>query len=91
MNGINTCNLYIIIQEHSHSVCTLPFVEVGVDTLALCVCSLVRRQCAEFVSLAISSWNTAVLEKALSLLEETVRKGLKDADAQARKHMRRCG
>ena len=30
-----------------------------------------------------------MLEKALSLLEELMKKGLKDADAQARKHMRR--
>ena len=47
------------------------------------------RQCAEFISLATSAWSRGVLEKALSLLEELIRKGLKDADAQARKHMRR--
>ncbi len=55
---------------------------------ALCV-FIFRRQCAELISLSTSAWSRGVLEKALSLLEELIRKGLKDADAQARKHMRR--
>lgn len=47
------------------------------------------RQCAEFLSLALSSWERPVVEKAANVIEDQLRKGLLDADPTARKYCRR--
>ena len=47
------------------------------------------RQCAELFYLAMTTWETQRLDKAVPLVEELLRKGLTDADGTTRKHIRR--
>ena len=49
----------------------------------------IHRQCYEFLTLAVSTWERPIVEKAAGLVEDLLRKGLVDADAASRRHCRR--
>ena len=49
-----------------------------------------RKYCAEFLDMITHIWDTTVLDRAGSAIEEVIVKGLKDADPTARKFMRRA-
>ena len=51
--------------------------------------AVTRKSCAEFLAQITNMWDTNVLDRAGSTIEDTIVKGLKDSDANARKHMRR--
>ena len=86
MNNVtrpNVCCLEIPLYVYITVVCLLAV------SLVSCRLACDHRQCAEFLSLAVSSWERPVVEKAANLVEELLRKGLLDADSTARKHCRR--
>lgn len=51
--------------------------------------AITRKSCAEIIDLFTRSWDTSVLDRGGSVLEEVIVKGIKDADPTARKLMRR--
>jgi len=53
------------------------------------VAVLLCRQCCEFVDLLLQTWPTSVLERQNSALYEAIKKGISDADPDARLISRR--
>lgn len=49
----------------------------------------IRRSCCEFLELILTRWPTHPLEKYIALLQEALRKGIADADPEARLHSRK--
>ena len=71
-----------------------PAPSVDSDMFAItCTCTcgehLISRYCAEFISMALHSWEGHVLERSSGLLEDVLRRGVVDADSATRKHIRR--
>ncbi|KAJ8388388.1 hypothetical protein AAFF_G00134140 [Aldrovandia affinis] len=50
----------------------------------------VRRRCYEFLDLLLQEWHTQSLERHVAVLTETIRKGIHDADSEARSVARKC-
>ncbi|XP_067084283.1 CLIP-associating protein 1a [Osmerus mordax] len=50
----------------------------------------VRRRCYEFLDLMLQEWHTQTLERHVAVLTETIRKGIHDADSEARSVARKC-
>jgi len=50
---------------------------------------MLRRQCCEFIDLLLQTWPTSVLERQSSALYEAIKKGISDADPDARLNSRR--
>uniref|UniRef100_UPI0037E72B56 CLIP-associating protein 1-A-like n=1 Tax=Semicossyphus pulcher TaxID=241346 RepID=UPI0037E72B56 len=50
----------------------------------------VRRRCYEFLDLMLQEWQTSSLERHGTVLMETIKKGVHDADAEARSVARKC-
>ncbi|XP_068581271.1 CLIP-associating protein 1a [Cebidichthys violaceus] len=50
----------------------------------------VRRRCFEFLDLMLLEWPTNTLERHVAVLTETIKKGIHDADSEARSIARKC-
>ncbi|XP_058643430.1 CLIP-associating protein 1a isoform X14 [Onychostoma macrolepis] len=50
----------------------------------------VRRRCYEFLDLLLQEWQTHSLERHVAVLTETIKKGIHDADSEARSVARKC-
>ncbi|XP_034160131.2 CLIP-associating protein 1a isoform X31 [Pangasianodon hypophthalmus] len=50
----------------------------------------VRRRCYEFLDLLLQEWQTHTLERHVAVLTETIKKGIHDADSEARSIARKC-
>ncbi|XP_071063096.1 CLIP-associating protein 1a isoform X9 [Pseudochaenichthys georgianus] len=50
----------------------------------------VRRRCFEFLDLMLQEWPTNTLERHVAVLTETIKKGIHDADSEARSIARKC-
>ncbi|XP_058468653.1 CLIP-associating protein 1-B-like isoform X5 [Solea solea] len=50
----------------------------------------VRRRCFEFLELMLQEWQTSSLERHGTVVMETIKKGIHDADAEARSVARKC-
>ncbi|XP_037645127.1 CLIP-associating protein 1a isoform X23 [Sebastes umbrosus] len=57
-----------------------------------CTCKsvAVRRRCYEFLDLMLQEWHTNTLERHVAVLTETIKKGIHDADSEARSIARKC-
>lgn len=42
------------------------------------------RQCFEFLHIALQNWNTHYLEKHIAILQDSIKRGISDADSEAR-------
>ena len=49
----------------------------------------IRRACSEFLEQLLTSWPTQALERHVAVIQEAVRKGVSDADSEARAASRR--
>ncbi|XP_029107495.1 CLIP-associating protein 1-B-like isoform X3 [Scleropages formosus] len=49
-----------------------------------------RRRCYEFLDLLLQEWQTHPLERHVAVLTETIKKGIHDADSEARSVARKC-
>ncbi|KAI5109336.1 CLIP-associating protein 1 isoform X16 [Silurus meridionalis] len=50
----------------------------------------VRRRCYEFLDLLLQEWQTSCLDRHVAVLMETIKKGVHDADSEARSVARKC-
>ncbi|CAI8057490.1 CLIP-associating protein 1 [Geodia barretti] len=79
------CVKFILKNSPSHRLLN-PISSIGLSSKS----AIIRKQCAEFLLLALLSWERPVVEKAASVTEDLLRKGLADADATSRKHCRKA-
>ncbi|XP_058051484.1 CLIP-associating protein 1 isoform X3 [Ahaetulla prasina] len=75
-----------LIIRHTHIPRLIPIITSNCISKAVAV----RRRCFEFLDLLLQEWQTHSLERHVSVLAETIKKGIHDADSEARIKARKC-
>ncbi|XP_032412023.1 CLIP-associating protein 1-like isoform X1 [Xiphophorus hellerii] len=75
-----------LILRHTHCPRLVPIISSSCSSKSVAV----RRRCFEFVDLMLQEWQTSSLDRHGALLMETIKKGIHDADAEARSVARKC-
>ncbi|XP_075465953.1 CLIP-associating protein 1 isoform X31 [Ascaphus truei] len=75
-----------LIIRHTHIPRLIPIITSNCTSKSVAV----RRRCYEFLELLLQEWQTHSLERHISVLAETIKKGIHDADSEARIVARRC-
>ncbi|XP_053273079.1 CLIP-associating protein 1-B isoform X6 [Pleuronectes platessa] len=75
-----------LILRHTHYPRLIPIITSNCLSKSVAV----RRRCFEFLDLLLQEWHTSSLERHGSVLMETLKKGIHDADAEARAGARKC-
>ncbi|XP_054909052.1 CLIP-associating protein 1a isoform X24 [Poeciliopsis prolifica] len=75
-----------LILRHTHYARLIPIITSNCSSKSVAV----RRRCYEFLDLLLQEWHTSTLERHVAVLAETVRKGIHDADSEARSIARKC-
>uniref|UniRef100_A0A8C4QR33 TOG domain-containing protein n=1 Tax=Eptatretus burgeri TaxID=7764 RepID=A0A8C4QR33_EPTBU len=75
-----------IIVRHTHGPRLIPILTNNCTSKSVSV----RRRCFEFLDLLLQEWQVQTLEKHVGLLVETIKKGIHDADSEARTEARKC-
>ncbi|XP_062236270.1 CLIP-associating protein 1-B-like [Platichthys flesus] len=75
-----------LILRHTHHPRLIPIITSNCLSKSVAV----RRRCFEFLDLLLTEWHTSSLERHGSVLMETLKKGIHDADAEARAGARKC-
>ncbi|XP_036070451.1 CLIP-associating protein 1-A isoform X15 [Oryzias melastigma] len=75
-----------LILRHTHFPRLIPIITSNCTSKSVAV----RRRCFEFVDLLLHEWQTSSLERHVTVLMETIKKGIHDADAEARSVARKC-
>ncbi|TNN85737.1 CLIP-associating protein 2 [Liparis tanakae] len=75
-----------IIIRHTHVPRLIPLITSN------CTCKsvAVRRRCFDFLELLLQEWQTHSLERHTAVLVESIKKGLRDADSEARVEARKA-
>ncbi|XP_041433714.1 CLIP-associating protein 1-B isoform X9 [Xenopus laevis] len=82
-SGVVTIRLII---RHTHVPRLIPIITSNCTSKSVAV----RRRCYEFLDLLLQEWQTHSLERHVSVLAETIKKGIHDADSEARIVARKC-
>uniref|UniRef100_A0A673W5A2 Cytoplasmic linker associated protein 1 n=1 Tax=Salmo trutta TaxID=8032 RepID=A0A673W5A2_SALTR len=69
-----------ITKNHTHYPRLIPIVTSSCQSKSVAV----RRRCFEFLDLLLQEWQTSSLERNVAVLTETIKKGVHDADSEAR-------
>uniref|UniRef100_A0A8C2PD18 CLIP-associating protein 1 n=1 Tax=Capra hircus TaxID=9925 RepID=A0A8C2PD18_CAPHI len=69
-----------LIIRHTHIPRLIPVITSNCTSKSVAV----RRRCFEFLDLLLQEWQTHSLERHISVLAETIKKGIHDADSEAR-------
>ncbi|XP_070786558.1 CLIP-associating protein 1-A-like [Enoplosus armatus] len=75
-----------LILRHTHYPRLIPIITSNCTSKSVAV----RRRCYEFLELLLQEWQTSSLERHGTVLTETIKKGIHDADAEARSVARKC-
>ncbi|XP_038585647.1 CLIP-associating protein 1-B-like isoform X6 [Micropterus salmoides] len=75
-----------LILKHTHYPRLIPIITSSCTSKSVAV----RRRCYEFVDLLLQEWQTSSLERHGTVLTEMIKKGIHDADAEARSVARTC-
>ncbi|XP_041637607.1 CLIP-associating protein 1-B-like isoform X7 [Cheilinus undulatus] len=75
-----------LILRHTHFPRLIPIITSNCTSKSVAV----RRRCYEFLDLMLQEWQTSSLERHGTVLMETIKKGVHDADAEARSVARKC-
>ncbi|XP_068263566.1 CLIP-associating protein 1 isoform X2 [Nyctibius grandis] len=75
-----------LIIRHTHIPRLIPIITSNCTSKSVAV----RRRCFEFLDLLLQEWQTHSLERHVSVLAETIKKGIHDADSEARIEARKC-
>ncbi|XP_078333537.1 CLIP-associating protein 1-like isoform X19 [Crassostrea virginica] len=73
-----TCIHFII--QYTHSARLIPILVTNLSSKS----NIIRRQCFEFLHIALQNWNTHYLEKHIAILQDSIKRGISDADSEAR-------
>eukprot|EP00105_Crassostrea_gigas_P010157 XP_011425336.1 PREDICTED: CLIP-associating protein 1 isoform X9 [Crassostrea gigas] len=79
-----TC-IYFIIQ-YTQSSRLIPILISNLSSKS----NIIRRHCFEFLNVALQNWSTHYLEKHIAGLQDAIKRGISDADAEARVFARKC-
>ncbi|XP_035507060.1 CLIP-associating protein 1a isoform X22 [Scophthalmus maximus] len=82
-SGVVTIRL---ILRHTHYPRLIPIITSNCTSKSVAV----RRRCYEFLDLMLQEWHTNTLERHVAVLTETIKKGIHDADSEARSIARKC-
>uniref|UniRef100_A0A8C7LJJ1 Cytoplasmic linker associated protein 1 n=1 Tax=Oncorhynchus kisutch TaxID=8019 RepID=A0A8C7LJJ1_ONCKI len=74
------------VTEHTHYPRLIPIVTGSCQSKSVAV----RRRSFEFLDLLLQEWQTSSLERNVAVLTETIKKGVHDADSEARSVARKC-
>ncbi|XP_027059077.1 CLIP-associating protein 1-A-like isoform X6 [Pocillopora damicornis] len=80
----HACISFILKNTHSHRL--IPVITNNMTSKS----SIIRRRCCEYVDLFLTHWETPTIKSRVSEIEEAIRKGISDADPEARAGMRRA-
>ncbi|KAM3857208.1 CLIP-associating protein 1-like [Diretmus argenteus] len=75
-----------LIIRHTHYPRLIPIITSNCTAKSVAL----RRRCFEFLDLLLQDWQTSSLERHGTVLMETIKKGIHDADAEARSVARKC-
>ncbi|XDV51156.1 hypothetical protein PO909_020084, partial [Leuciscus waleckii] len=75
-----------LIIRHTHYPRLIPIMTSNCTSKSVAV----RRRCYEFLDLLLQEWQTHSLERNITVLMETIKKGVHDADSEARSVARKC-
>ncbi|KAI3365863.1 hypothetical protein L3Q82_000848 [Scortum barcoo] len=75
-----------LILRHTHYPRLIPIITSNCTSKSVAV----RRRCYEFLDLLLQEWQSSSLERHGTVLMETIKKGIHDADAEARSVARKC-
>ncbi|XP_035500628.2 CLIP-associating protein 1-B isoform X16 [Scophthalmus maximus] len=75
-----------LILRHTHYPRLIPIISSNCTAKSVAV----RRRSFEFMELLLQEWQTSSLERHCTVVMETIKKGIHDADAEARSVARRC-
>ncbi|KAM5152449.1 CLIP-associating protein 1 isoform 5-T5 [Mantella aurantiaca] len=75
-----------LIIRHTHVPRLIPIITSNCTSKSVAV----RRRCYDFLDLLLQEWQTHSLERHISVLAETIKKGIHDADSEARIVARKC-
>ncbi|XP_049584437.1 CLIP-associating protein 1a isoform X19 [Syngnathus scovelli] len=75
-----------LILRHTHYPRLIPIITSNCTSKSVAV----RRRCYEFLELMLQEWHTSTLERHVAVLIETIKKGIHDADSEARSIARKC-
>ncbi|XP_026521133.1 CLIP-associating protein 1 [Notechis scutatus] len=75
-----------LIIRHTHIPRLIPIITSNCISKSVAV----RRRCFEFLDLLLQEWQTHSLERHVSVLAETIKKGIHDADSEVRIKARKC-
>lgn len=70
-----------LILQHIHSPRLIPIITSNATTSKS---KEIRRSCCEFLEQIFNQWPTHSLERHINLLQEAIKKGIADADPEAR-------
>uniref|UniRef100_UPI003AAF05B4 CLIP-associating protein 1a n=1 Tax=Centroberyx gerrardi TaxID=166262 RepID=UPI003AAF05B4 len=82
-SGVATIRL---ILRHTHYPRLIPIITSNCTSKSVAV----RRRCYEFLDLMLQEWHANTLERHVAVLTETIKKGIHDADSEARSIARKC-
>lgn len=74
------------IIEHTHSSKLIPFITSGLESRS----KEIRRACCEYLNQLLSTWEAHYLERSVQLIFVAIKKGLNDADPEARVFSRKA-
>uniref|UniRef100_A0A671TSR3 Cytoplasmic linker associated protein 2 n=1 Tax=Sparus aurata TaxID=8175 RepID=A0A671TSR3_SPAAU len=75
-----------IIIRHTHVPRLIPLITSNCTSKSVAV----RRRCYDFLDLLLQEWQTHSLERHITVLVESIKKGLRDADSEARVEARKA-
>ncbi|KAM3862022.1 CLIP-associating protein 1a [Diretmus argenteus] len=75
-----------LILRHTHYPRLIPIITSNCTSKSVAV----RRRSYEFLDLMLQEWHTNTLERHVAVLTETIKKGIHDADSEARSIARKC-
>ncbi|XP_056226638.1 CLIP-associating protein 1-like isoform X6 [Seriola aureovittata] len=75
-----------LILRHTHFPRLIPIITSNCTSKSVAV----RRRCFEFLDLLLQEWQSSSLQRHGTVLMETIKKGVHDADAEARSVARKC-
>ncbi|XP_068670479.1 CLIP-associating protein 1-A-like isoform X7 [Montipora foliosa] len=80
----HACICFIIKNTHAHRL--IPILTSNMASKS----SVIRRRCCEYIDLLLVNWDTSTIKPRISDIEDAIRKGISDADVEARAAMRRA-
>ncbi|XP_067022825.1 CLIP-associating protein 1-like isoform X4 [Acropora muricata] len=80
----HACICFILKNTHAHRL--VPIFSNNMTSKS----SIIRRRCSEYIDLLLVHWDTSTIKPRISEIEEAIRKGISDADVEARATMRRA-